>query len=160
MIQRLGWRDAYVALAAVADAVDGVGPQTTLVERVTERLHVDDPRDLRQALGGAGDTRRLIASLAGLLIGAAAEGDAVAASHLDDAVDGIARQVLAASRNLGLDDAAPLAVAGGVVCSNEIYRDALLDHVRDLGLEPRDVVVVDEPVDGSLVMARDRMLAC
>jgi N-acetylglucosamine kinase-like BadF-type ATPase len=147
------------SLAAVADAVDGVGPQTMLVERVTERLHTDDPRDLRQALGGAGDTHRMIASLAGLLINAVEEGDAVAASHLDEAVDGIARQVVAASRNLQLDATAPLAVAGGVVCSSEIYREALLERLRKLGLEPRDVVVVDEPVDGSLVIARDRLLA-
>ncbi len=147
------------ALGAVADAVDGVGPQTTLIERVTEQLHIDDPHDMPQALGDADGARRTIASLAGLLIGAAAEGDAAAAAHLDEAVDGIAKQVLAASRKLQLAAAAPLAVAGGIVCSSETYRNALLGRLRELGLEPGNVVVVDEPVEGSLIMARDRLLA-
>ncbi|MDH5412195.1 MAG: N-acetylglucosamine kinase, partial [Alphaproteobacteria bacterium] len=34
------------ALAAVADAVDGVGPKTLLVERILQRLNTDNPREM------------------------------------------------------------------------------------------------------------------
>lgn len=147
------------ALGAVADAVDGVGPETTLVERVTETLGIDDPHDLPQALGEASDARVTIASLASLLIEAAGSGDTVAVGQLHDAVAGIAKQVVAAHERLQLDPKAPLAAAGGVVCAGDTYRKVLLAQLRELGLEPGVVTIVDEPVTGSLLMARDRLLA-
>lgn len=147
------------ALAAVADAVDGIGPQTVLVERVLQRMHTDDPREILHRLGQAVDTRREIAALAPLLLEAAGQGDKVASGIVQAAAGATARLVHATIAKLGLDAPVPLAVAGGIVCSNDLYRDALLAMLRQLGTEPASVTVVNEPVAGSLVMARDRLLA-
>ena len=66
------------ALAAVADAVDGVGPETCLVSEILRRLRTENPREILQKLGMAADVRREIASLAPTLLHAASDGDEVA----------------------------------------------------------------------------------
>ncbi len=147
------------ALAAVADAVDGVGPETALVERILERLGTDKPREMLLRLDQAVDVRREIAALAPVLLHTAADDDAVALAIVEAAAASTAKLVQASAAKLGFPADAPIAVAGGIVCKSELYRNALTDKLRALGLEPRELTVVDEPVDGCLIMARDRLLA-
>ena len=147
------------ALAAVADAVDGVGPETALVEKILQRLRTDNPREILHKLGMAADVRREIAALAPTLLRVASGGDDVALRIVQDAADATARLVHATLRKLHLDPDTPLAVAGGIVCSNEMYRETLLNSVRSLGATPKAVVIVDQPVEGCVLMARDRLLA-
>ena len=147
------------ALAAVADAVDGVGPATQLVSEITRRLRTENPREILQKLGMAADVRREIASLAPTLLQAASSGDEVALAIVQDAADATALLVHATARKLDLDPDTPLAVAGGIVCSNTLYREALLESIRKLGAAPTSVVIVNQPVEGCLLMARDRLLA-
>ena len=147
------------ALAAVADAVDGVGPETQLVSEILQRLRTENPREILQKLGMAADVRREIASLAPTLLQAASSGDEVALAIVQEAADATARLVHATAKKLGLDPDTPLAVAGGIVCSNTGYRETLLESIRKLGETPKSIVIVDQPVEGCLLMARDRLLA-
>ena len=147
------------ALAAVADAVDGVGPETQLVSEILQRLRTENPREILQKLGMAADVRREIASLAPTLLQAASSGDEVALAIVQEAADATALLVHATAKKLDLDPDTPLAVAGGIVCSNDMYREALLDSIRKLGESPTSIVIVDHPVEGCLLMARDRLLA-
>jgi len=147
------------ALAAVADAVDGVGPETCLVSEILRRLRTENPREILQKLGMAADVRREIASLAPTLLHAASDGDEVALAIVQDAADATALLVHATAKKLDLDPATPLAVAGGIVCSNTLYRETLLESIRKLGESPTSIVIVDRPVEGCLLMARDRLLA-
>lgn len=147
------------ALAAVADAVDGVGPETCLVSEILRRLRTENPREILQKLGMAADVRREIASLAPTLLHAASDGDDVALAIVQDAADATALLVHATAKKLDLDPATPLAVAGGIVCSNTLYRETLLESIRKLGESPTSIVIVDRPVEGCLLMARDRLLA-
>ena len=147
------------ALAAVADAVDGVGPETCLVSEILRRLRTENPREILQKLGMAADVRREIASLAPTLLHAASDGDEVALAIVQDAADATALLVHATAKKLDLDPATPLAVAGGIVCSNTLYRETLLESIRKLGESPTSIVIVDQPVEGCLLMARDRLLA-
>ena len=147
------------ALAAVADAVDGIGPETVLVDRILARLGTDKPREMLLRLDQAVDVRREIAALAPVLLHAAEDGDAVALAIVERAAGSTAKLVQASAAKLGFPTDAPIAVAGGIVCRSELYRNALVGRLHALGLEPRDIVVVDEPVDGCLLMARDRLLA-
>ena len=147
------------ALAAVADAVDGVGPATMLVERILHRLQTDNPREMLQKLGQAVDIRREIASLAPILMQAAEDKDEVASDIVRQAADATASLVHATAQKLGLHDDATLAVAGGIVCSSALYREALLASLRAHGTDPASLSIVNEPVEGSLIMARDRLLA-
>ncbi len=146
------------ALAAVADAVDGVGPETLLVERVLRHLHTDNPREILKQLGRNTDVSREIASVARILLAAAEDGDEVANVIVTAAAAGTAALVRATIDKLGLEHDAPLAIAGGVVCSNTMYRETLLQNLRAQGIEPALVTVVHEPVEGCLLMARERLL--
>ena len=145
------------ALAAVADAVDGIGAETILVERILQRMHTDNPREILKQLARNADVSREIASVAPILLGAAEDGDAVANAIVTAAAAGTAELVRATIDNLGLERDAPLAIAGGVVCSSTLYREALLAMLRAQGIEPVTVTVVREPVEGCLLMARDRL---
>ena len=147
------------ALAAVADAVDGIGPETSLVQQILDRLRTEDPREILCQLGLAVDIRQEIATLAPILLGAAEGGDKVAADIVMDAATATARLVRATTEKLGLGADAPLALAGGIVCSNDYYRDILIRQLAENGLQPDPLTVVAEPVEGSLIMARDRLLA-
>jgi hypothetical protein len=60
---------------------------------------------------------------------------------------------------LGFDFDVSLAIAGGIVCSNTAYRETMLKILRSLGVEPASVAVVHDPVEGCLLMARNRLLA-
>ncbi len=146
------------ALASVADATDGIGPETTLVERILERLHTDKPREMLQKLGQAPDVRREIASLAPVLLQAAADGDQVALAIIEQAAEATARLVQVTVAKLGFDNDVRLAVAGGIVTGNKIYRDLLIRCLSELGTKPASIVVVGQPVEGSLIMARQRLI--
>ncbi len=146
------------ALAAVADAVDGVGPETLLVERVLQRLHADSPREILKQLGRNADMSREIASVAPILLAAAKDGDDVANAIVTAAAASTAKLVRATIDKLDLQRDAPLAIAGGVVCSSAMYRDKLLEMLREQGVTPASVTVVREPVEGCLLMAQERLL--
>jgi N-acetylglucosamine kinase-like BadF-type ATPase len=147
------------ALAAVADAVDGIGPGTVLVERILRRLGTDNPREMLLRLDQAVDVRREIAALAPVLLHAAADGDAVARSIVDAAAASTAKLVQANAAKLGFAPDVPLAAAGGTVCRSALYRQVLLEKLGALGIRPRTVTVVSDPVEGCVLMARDRLLA-
>lgn len=147
------------ALTAVADAADGIGPETLLVERILQRLGTDVPREMLLRLDNAVDVRREIATLAPIVLHAAEDGDAIAMAIVSAAADCTAKLVRATVDKLGLAESAPLAVAGGIVCSSTLYRDTLLGRLLDMGVRPERVAVVHEPVDGCLLMASQRLLA-
>jgi N-acetylglucosamine kinase-like BadF-type ATPase len=147
------------ALSAVADAVDGIGGQTTLGREISERVQVDHPREIVRKLGLAADPHQEIAALAPIVIGAAKSGDKVAIALVDDAAAATAELVRATIAKLRLGNDVPLAVAGGIVCSGDFFRDKLLASLKGLGIRPEPVTVVAHPVEGCLIMARDRLLA-
>jgi N-acetylglucosamine kinase-like BadF-type ATPase len=147
------------ALAAVANAVDGIGAQTILSDEVTRRLQIDDPREIARKLSLAVDVRQEMAALAPFVINAAKNGDDVAMGIVDAGAAAAAALVAATTSRLQLGNDAPLALAGGIACSGEFFRNKLLGELRVLGIEPEPMNVVADPVEGSLIMARDRLLA-
>jgi N-acetylglucosamine kinase-like BadF-type ATPase len=147
------------ALAAIAEAVDGIAAQTALVKDITERLQVDHPREIARRLSTSVDLRQEIAALASIVIEAAHDGDEIARRIVRDAAGATAALVRAAIGRLKLPDEAPLALAGGVVCSGEFFRAELLGRLESMGIRPQPVTIVTRPVEGSLTMARDRLLS-
>jgi N-acetylglucosamine kinase-like BadF-type ATPase len=145
------------ALVAVADAVDEEGPDTSLIALVLKHLDTDNAREILQIMDQTGDIRREIASLAPILLHAAEEGDEVALGIVASATEATASLVRAAAKKVDLADAVSLAVAGGIVCSSSLYREILLDTLARLGVKLATVSVVREPVEGSLIMARNRL---
>lgn len=146
------------ALAAVADATDGVGPATLLVQRILSKLQTTNPREMLMQLGRSGDMSREIAALAPIVLHAAGQGDEVARKILVTAARGAAQLVRATAAKLDFPPDVSLAIAGGIVCSNTMYRETMLQELQSLGVEPAAVAVVQEPVEGCLLMARKRLL--
>ncbi len=145
------------AIAAVADAADGIGPETALAGILLEHFDVDSPRRIVTRLAGV-DARSTIASCA-VHVTTAAESDAVARRIVDAAANDAAKLMLAAADKAGTSEGASLAVAGGVVCGSELYRTSMLDKLGEAGMKPSHVEIVKYPVEGCLSMAMQEELA-
>ena len=152
-----GYYLGYKALAAVAEASDEIGPETVLSDRVLEALGATDPRDILQEVSASGDTRREVAALAPIVLHAAADGDKVAQRITNEAIGEAVKLVGAVTKALAFDTPFPLALAGGVTCRNQYFRDALLLELNKLRPPPGVITVVDEPVLGSLTIARNKL---
>jgi len=147
------------ALAAVAEASDDIGPETMLSEMVLEKLGTEDPRSILKEVSADGDTRRSVAALAPIVLDAAAMGDQVARRIVKGAVAEAVKLVAATSKALAFEKPYPIALAGGVVCRNQHFRDELMISLNGLKVPPAEVTLVDEPVMGCLEIAREKLAA-
>jgi len=147
-----------MALAAVAEASDDIGPQTMLSELVLERLGTKDPRSMLKEVSDSVDTRRAVAELAPIVLDAAARQDRVARRIVNGAVIEAVKLVAAVAKALAFDSPYPLALAGGVACSSQLFRDELLVRLNSFKTPPATVTLVDEPVVGCLKIARTKLL--
>lgn len=152
-----GFYLGYKALAAVAEASDEIGPETVLSDMVLEALGATDPRDILQEVSAGGDIRREVAALAPIVLHAAADNDKVAQRIMNEAIGEAVKLVGAVTKTLAFDTPFPLALAGGVTCRNQYFRDALLLELSKLRPPPGIITVVDEPVLGSLTIARNKL---
>ena len=152
-----GFYLGYKALAAVAEASDDIGPETILSELVMEKLGTTDPRSILEEVSAGGDTRREVAALAPVVMNAAEQQDSVAIRIISSAVTEAVKLVAAVTRTLEFDSPYPLAVAGGVVCNSEIFQRELMLQLGKLEPPPGKVQMVDEPVMGCLINARNRL---
>ena len=152
-----GFYLGYKALAAVAEASDDIGPETVLSEMVLEALGATDPRDILKEVTAGGDTRREVAALAPTVLHAAAANDSVAQRIVNEAIGEAVKLVAAVTKTLGFDAPFSLALAGGVACRNQYFRDALLFELNKLQPPPGIITVVDEPVFGCLTIARNKL---
>ena len=148
-----------MALAAVAEASDDIGPQTLLSELVLARLGTKDPRSMLKEVSDSHDTRQAVAALAPIVLDAAARQDRVARRIVNGAVIEAVKLVAAVAKALAFERPYPLALAGGVVCSSQFFRDGLLFRLNSFKNPPATVTLVDEPVVGCLKIARTKLLA-
>ena len=152
-----GYYLGYKALAAVAEASDEIGPETTLSELVLSALGTTNPRSILTEVSASGDTRREVAALAPIVLHAAAADDSVARRIVISAVTEAVKLVSAVSKALDLDRPFPLALAGGVACRNKYFREGLISELNKLEPPPAAITLVDEPVMGCLSIARERL---
>ncbi len=153
-----GFYLGYKALAAVAEASDEIGPETVLSELVMESLGTVDPRSILEKVLSGGDARREVAALAPVVLDAAVNHDEVALRIVNHAVTEAAKLVTAVVKSLGLDQEYPLAIAGGVICGSQYFRDELQKQLMSMHPKPSSVTVVDRPVLGCLKIAADHLL--
>jgi len=153
-----GFYLGYQALAAVAEATDEIGPETLLSELVLDKLGTRDPRSILGEVSAGGDTRRAVAALAPIVLDAAARQDKVAQRIVKRAVAEAAKLVAATVKALAFRSSYPLALAGGVVCGNQLFRDELMIRLNGLKVPPSGVTLVEEPVMGCLEIARSKLL--
>lgn len=152
-----GFYLGYKALAAVAEASDEIGPPTVLSDKILEALGATDPRDILKEVSAGKDTRREVAALSPLVLRAAADNDGVAQRIMNEAIGEAVKLVAAVTKALAFDTPFSLALAGGVACRNQYFRDALLLELKKLQPPPGVITVVDEPVLGCLTIARNKL---
>ncbi len=142
------------ALIASVQYVDGIGPETCLLENILNQLKINDPKEIIVTMERTGDVRGQISALAKLVLETAATGDDVARNILKLAVTHIAALVKSLTSRLPLEQEFPLALAGGVVCGSELFRESLMTALEKNEISTSVISLVPIPVDGCLKLAQ------
>ena len=153
-----GFDLARQALRAITQAADGRAKSTELLNAVLRFWNLSSPADLvmhvyRQPLKPAE-----IARLAPLVVDVASQGDQVAQQLVTQAGAALATAVCAVSRALGMVQAIPLALTGGLLLGAPLVRAHLLDALSAQGCDCAPVILVDQPVVGAVRLARELAL--
>ena len=141
------------ALRAVTLAVDGRGPETALTSAILAELTVSDPRRMITALNAVSDPRQAIAELTRTVFATAETGDAVASEIVDTGAKHLVALVRSAAEKSGFQNSFPLALAGGVLCGSEYYRNKLRSYLAESDIDPQEIQLVPEPALGALKLA-------
>ncbi len=146
---------ALSAVRSIARAADHCAPITRLSPLILAEMGLSEPIDMIHAVYSGPWDRARLATLAPLVLRAAAEGDAVAQSIVNQQASELARTVLAVGRKLDLvETALPLALTGGAILNSEWYREQFLQKLTDLGMRTASVHLVHEPAQSALCVAR------
>lgn len=149
-----GYAIATDALRAAAKSADGRGPQTKLLARILDHLEVVSASELIPAIYSDRSDRARIAGLAPIAFDSANEGDSVAAEIIHSATQRLAELVRALANKLDFSAGQfTLAVSGGVLLNQTIFRDRLIDELAAQSCAPERSVTVPEPVAGAVVLA-------
>lgn len=136
-------------LHAVADAFDG-GPNTSLRSRVAEACDIDDGDALVRRVV---DEEMPLSDVAPTVVEAAADGDSVASSIVEDETRALARRVAWLGNRTG--PFVPRVALTGGLANAAPYADALRRHVQERWTDASSVAVAeDPPVAGALRRAR------
>jgi N-acetylglucosamine kinase-like BadF-type ATPase len=152
-----GYALVVSGLRAVACAADGRGPATRLTEALLSGMGVSAPAGLiAEVYGGDWDRARL-AGLASVVLETAARGDTVASDLVSRAARQLAETAAAVVRALTfVEQPLPVALAGGVLVSSEMYRAKVLEAFADVGIHTARVTVVADPAEGAVLLAMKR----
>ncbi|MCA9111078.1 MAG: N-acetylmuramic acid 6-phosphate etherase, partial [Planctomycetaceae bacterium] len=154
-----GYAIARSALHAIGRAYDGTGPTTQLTDDVLRALNCSTVIDLREAVSQDATDAKRLAQLAPLVISAAEQGDQVADDLVEEAASGLSELVLAVHNQLEFDSV-DLALSGGILIHADRLRQRILEHIAEVGVVVKHVVVVDNPIQGTIQLARDHFGAC
>lgn len=142
-------------LRAVCRADDGRGPQTALTHALLGARGLSRPQDLVRLLYGEWKPAD-VASLAPVVLGVAAGGDAVASGIVDDGVTELAGAARAVLDGLGLSDEEAEVVTAGGLWDDEaaLVRERFTAALH--AVAPRAVVIRPrgDPVAGAILLAR------
>jgi len=127
-----GYRIAQSALRAAARARDGRGPETALLEELTEGLGVSDFKETIVRVYSEKMEPRAIAALSKIVYQVAQKGDEVAAGIFRQAGEDLAEGVSAAIRQLELPKAGiQVSYQGSILESCGLVRDQLIASLRE-----------------------------
>jgi len=150
-----GFDLARNALRAIAQAADGRGEPTRLLDAILSHWNLKSPQELIPRVYRSGWLPADIAALAPLIVQVANEGDAIAQRLLEQAANDLATTILAVARALDLHEPAiPLALTGGLLLETETLRARPIAIAASRGYRFAPVALVREPVAGAVRMAR------
>lgn len=150
-----GYWLGVAALRAVTHADDGRGPRTAMTAPILDRLNANNIPDLVPQLCLASPPRRLIASLAPIVVACAGREDPVAQQLVLEAADQLAQQVTAVARVLGIHTRPiHLCLAGGLLAGSLMLAQQTVDKLRRDGFTLEKVRVIERPAAGAARIAR------
>jgi N-acetylglucosamine kinase-like BadF-type ATPase len=139
------------AVRAVVRASDGRGPSTLLTGMILEALGIRATEELVPLMYEHHLPRTAVASLAGRVERARAQGDGVAAELISRAADELVLAAQAVSRKLRFDGPYPVVLAGGVFQGSPSLGRLVSER---LGLPSARPMVLDrEPAHGAVALA-------
>jgi N-acetylglucosamine kinase-like BadF-type ATPase len=149
-----GYDLGRLAMVAALKDHDGRGLSTRLKELLVDTLKLTDITELVNRVYVRKMERHEIASLAPLVLRAAAEGDQVAQGLVDHAAAELAAGVQAVAKALGLSGRRfTIALAGGVFGANNPLQSAITERVLSFATQAHFVSPVFSPVTGGLILA-------
>lgn len=150
-----GFDLARNALRAIAQAADGRGEPTRLLDTILSHWNLESPQELIPRVYRSGLLPADIAALAPLVVQVANEGDLIAQRLLEQAANDLATTIIAVARALDLGaNAIPLALTGGLILETETVRARLIEIATARGYRFAPVELVHEPVSGAVRLAR------
>jgi N-acetylglucosamine kinase-like BadF-type ATPase len=148
-----GYDIAREALRAMVKADDNRGPETVIREHIFSHLKIGDMQELKKRLYDPPMSRHELASLAGCVFAAAAEGDAVASLILRDAGARLASLSSPVLQELyDEDDEFPVVLAGGIPRVGSLLSQALIAEIKHICPRARVFVSGLQPVAGALII--------
>jgi glucosamine kinase len=131
-------------LQAVARATDGRGQTTLLVNMLLKRWGLNDAGDMiGKVYSDAG--KAMNASLSGLVLAAARDGDEVAHNIVEDAASELALVTLAVKNGLDFPGGqVALALGGGLLLHEIDFRTKVIEAIRR-SMSIGEIVIVEEP---------------
>lgn len=123
---------ARQALRAIAHAVDGRGPTTSLTNTACTYFHVSDPNDLSTAIYAPSITNERLAGFSRYVIAAAKAKDRIAREIIFEGGQELGLAAAAVIRNLKLErETFPVAYVGGVFdAAHELVLASLSEEVK------------------------------
>jgi N-acetylglucosamine kinase-like BadF-type ATPase len=126
-----------------------------LLPVLLSRLGSTDPRDFIPAVYRGNWDKAAIAGLAPTVMELAEAGDETARAIFESESMELARTAAGAVFNGGLPrEGLPVALTGGLVLRNELFREQFLKNLRICGVIPGPVGLVDDPAVGAVVLAQ------
>jgi N-acetylglucosamine kinase-like BadF-type ATPase len=151
-----GYAIALSGCRKAVQAADGRGAETELLPRLLEALGATTPSDFVEKIYHPDMTHERIASLAAVVF-EVAQRDAAAQEIVDTAAKQLAHMTAVLAERLGFAATGfLLALAGGVLLTQDALCQRLMAHLSLRDCTPRDVQLVSEPVRGAVALARLR----
>ncbi len=151
----IGSRAAWYAVRAE----DGRGDKTVMRSRIPEHFGLRRPRQLMEAIYFGKIAEDRLAELAPLVFEAAADGDAVARSIVDQQADEVVTMAGTAIRRLRMRAMDPDVVLGGGVFRNrfEPFFSRIVDGIRAVAPQATIVRLSAPPVVGAAMLGLDEL---
>jgi N-acetylglucosamine kinase-like BadF-type ATPase len=146
---------AREALRAAAQAADGRGTPTSLLDAVLQHWQLPNPQAMIAKAYRPALSRAEVAQLAPLVIAQAMQGDVVANAIVQRGAQALEQAVLAVARALALQgQSVPLALTGGLLLNAAMMRERVLQHLDTSDFRFDPIKLVHEPVEGAVRLAR------
>jgi N-acetylmuramic acid 6-phosphate etherase len=149
------FRLGLLGLRAACRAADNIGPSTQLLPSLLAKLGSNDPRDFIPAVYRGSWDKAAIAGLAPIVMELASGGDETARRIFESETMELARTAAGAVFKGGLPlDGLPVALTGGLLLRNDLFRQRFLADLSICGVSPGPVGLVEDPALGAVVLAR------